>query len=135
MVSHLLFYQWVLIALVWLFFMLHWMWPSAAATCPTTAEPTPPVPKAPSCAQTLCRPHHKASLRRLCTRQRPPRRGALPPAPAHRAHTGAPPPGRHLHARLPAPRLPLSGRGRLGQSPRPRPSPWGPLAPTAVHRL
>ncbi len=25
--------------------MLHWAWPSDAATCPTTPEPTPPVPK------------------------------------------------------------------------------------------
>src|SRR6266700_2082378 len=25
--------------------MLHWMWPSDAATCPTTPEPPPPVPK------------------------------------------------------------------------------------------
>src|SRR2546428_743016 len=45
MVSHLFFYQLVLIALVWLCLMLQWMWPSAAATCPTTPEPTPPVPK------------------------------------------------------------------------------------------
>ena len=45
MVSHLFFYQLVLIALVWLCLMLQWMWPSAAAPCPTTPEPTPPVPK------------------------------------------------------------------------------------------
>jgi hypothetical protein len=46
MVSHLFFYQLVLIALVWLCLMLHWMWPSAAATCPTTPEPTPQCPSA-----------------------------------------------------------------------------------------
>jgi IS1 family transposase len=45
MVSHLFFYQLVLIALVWLCLMLHWMWPSAAAPCPTTPAPPPPVPK------------------------------------------------------------------------------------------
>src|SRR4029453_6145256 len=45
MVSHLFFYQLVLIALVWLCLMLQWMWPSAAAPCPTPPEPTPPVPK------------------------------------------------------------------------------------------
>src|SRR5262249_57103032 len=45
MVSHLLFYQLVLIALVWLCLMLQWTWPSAPAPCPPTPEPTPPVPK------------------------------------------------------------------------------------------
>jgi hypothetical protein len=45
MVSHLFFYQLVLIALVWLCLMLHWTWPSDPATCPLTPEPTPPVPK------------------------------------------------------------------------------------------
>jgi IS1 family transposase len=45
MVSDLFFYQLVLIALLWLCLMLHWAWPSDAATCPTTPEPTPPAPK------------------------------------------------------------------------------------------
>jgi IS1 family transposase len=45
MVSHLFFYQLVLIALAWLCLMLHWTWPSDPATCPPTPEPTPPVPK------------------------------------------------------------------------------------------
>ena len=46
MVSHLFFYQLVLIALVWLCLMLQWAWPSdPAAVCPTAPEPTPPVPK------------------------------------------------------------------------------------------
>jgi IS1 family transposase len=41
MVSELFFYQLGLIALVWLCFLLHWVWPNAAAdACPTT--PTPP---------------------------------------------------------------------------------------------
>ena len=43
MVSHLFFYQLVLVALVWLCVMLHVLWPSAAATCPTTLPP--PLPK------------------------------------------------------------------------------------------
>jgi hypothetical protein len=38
MVSHLFFYQLVLITLVWLCLMLQWMWPSAAAPCPTPPE-------------------------------------------------------------------------------------------------
>ncbi len=46
MVSHLFFYQLVLVALVWLCLMLQWAWPSdPAAVCPTAPEPTPPLPK------------------------------------------------------------------------------------------
>src|SRR3989454_5389488 len=46
MVSHLFFYQLVLVALVWLCVMLHWVWPSdPAAVGPTAPEPTPPRPK------------------------------------------------------------------------------------------
>ena len=46
MVSHLFFYQLVLIALVWLCLLLQWVWPSApAAACSTTPEPPPPHPK------------------------------------------------------------------------------------------
>jgi IS1 family transposase len=46
MVSHLFFYQLVLIVLVWLCVMLQWAWPSdPAAVYPTTLELTPPPPK------------------------------------------------------------------------------------------
>ena len=47
MVSNLFFYQLVLIALVWLFLMLHWLWPSesAAARRLTPAQPVPPPRK------------------------------------------------------------------------------------------
>jgi hypothetical protein len=46
MISPLFFYQLVLVALVWLCVMLHGVWPSNPATvCPTTREPTPPLPK------------------------------------------------------------------------------------------
>jgi hypothetical protein len=45
MVSHLFFYQLVLVALVWLCVMLQWAWPSDPAACPTTLDPTPPRPK------------------------------------------------------------------------------------------
>src|SRR4029453_13555201 len=45
MVSHLFFYQLVLVALVWLCVMLQWAWPSDPATCPPPSEPTPPEPK------------------------------------------------------------------------------------------
>src|SRR5713101_7051975 len=42
MVSHLFFYQLVLVALVWLCVMLHVLWPSDPATCPTTLPPPRP---------------------------------------------------------------------------------------------
>jgi IS1 family transposase len=45
MVSPLFFYQLALIALVWLCLMLHWMWPSNPAACPTMLEPLLPRPK------------------------------------------------------------------------------------------
>src|SRR5712691_4003752 len=45
MVPHLFFYQLTLIALVWLCLMLHGMWPSDSAACPTIPEPLPPLPK------------------------------------------------------------------------------------------
>jgi IS1 family transposase len=45
MVSPLFFYQLMLIALVWLCLMLHWMWPSDAAACPTLPELLPPLPQ------------------------------------------------------------------------------------------
>src|SRR5215467_5399257 len=45
MVSHLFFYQLVLVALVWLCLMLQWAWPSDPATCSPPPEPTLPVPK------------------------------------------------------------------------------------------
>jgi IS1 family transposase len=43
MVSHLFFYQLTLVALVWLCVMLHVLWPSDPATCPTPLPP--PLPK------------------------------------------------------------------------------------------
>ncbi len=47
MVSHLFFYQLVLIALVWLCVMLQWAWPSdPAALCPTHRIPHPHRPSA-----------------------------------------------------------------------------------------
>src|SRR6266704_4808316 len=43
MVSHLVFYQLMLIALLWLFLMLSWVWPSE----PAAARPLPPTPVTP----------------------------------------------------------------------------------------
>ena len=47
MVSHLFFYQLVLIALVWLFLLLHYAWPHERANHPRSAEPEPLTPKRP----------------------------------------------------------------------------------------
>src|SRR5262252_7974338 len=102
---------------------------------PNDTRPHPPTAKAPPRAHTVCGIHPEAALRRLCARPRPPPARSLSTAPAPRAHAGAPPPGGHLDALLPAPGLCLSGLGRLGPSPRPWPSPWGPLAATAVRPL
>src|SRR6266705_3158116 len=43
MVSHLVVYQLMLIALLWLFLMLSWVWPSE----PAAARPLPPTPVTP----------------------------------------------------------------------------------------
>src|SRR5262249_23908751 len=99
-----------------------------------TRAPTPTA-KAPPCAHPLCGPHHEAALRRLCACQRSPSRGPLPPAPAHRGYTGAPPPGGYLDAFLPEPRLCLSGLGRLGQYQCQWASERWPLAAIVLHRL
>src|SRR5215831_18809091 len=42
MVSHLFFYQLVLVALVWLCLMLHWVWPSDPSLASPTILPPPP---------------------------------------------------------------------------------------------
>src|SRR4029453_15795412 len=45
MVTDLFFSQLVLIALVWLWLLLHWAWPGDPAACPTTPEPSSALPK------------------------------------------------------------------------------------------
>src|SRR5260370_1039328 len=92
MVSHLFFYQLVLVALVWLCVMLHWAWPSdPAAACPTTPEPPCPLPK-----------HHREPSRSAGLTRKPPCAAC---AQAH-AH-GPQPPG------CPRPRIvPTRGRPR-----------------------
>src|SRR5262249_37426440 len=94
-----------------------------------------PTAKAPACAQTLCRLHPKAALRRLGARQRPAPTGPCLSATAYHHNARATTPGRHLHLLLPPPGLCLSGLGGLGPSPRQRPSERGALAPTARRRV
>src|SRR4029453_14693304 len=86
MVSHLFFYQLMLIALVWLCLMLHWLWPSEpAAEHLTTAPPIPPSrnrSKVPNLFPALtrhppCEPCPKSAPRAM-TRPRPPPHGSSP---------------------------------------------------------
>jgi hypothetical protein len=80
MVSPLFFYQLALIALVWLCLMLHWMWPSDPAACPTMPEPLPPWRKrkrAPTpFAGLTTKPHCDACAHSTDSRPQPP---ACPP--------------------------------------------------------
>jgi hypothetical protein len=130
MESPLFFYQRTLIALVWLCLMLPWAWPSApAAGCPTAPEPTPPRPK-----------RHRAPTPFAGFPQKPHCAACEPPRPCssattHRAHAGAPPPGRPRAALLPAPGRSVPGLGRLGHAPRQWPSQWRSLAAATVDRL
>ena len=82
MVSHLFFYQLVLLALGWLCVMLHWAWPSdTAPVWPTTPEPPPPrrmrkrVPK--PFAGLTTKPYCDACVHRTDSRPQPP--SAPPP--------------------------------------------------------
>src|SRR5712671_6385 len=87
MVSHLFFYQLVLIALVWLCVMLHWAWPSdPAAACPPPELP-PLLPK---------RKREPKSFAGLTTK---PPCDACEPAPAPRLPAPAAPPPRRVSTR------------------------------------
>jgi hypothetical protein len=91
MVSHLFFYQLVLVALVWLCLGLHWVWPSDPATvCPTAPEPPPPVPKRPQepksfAGLTPSRPATPVHTPAISTRRPPPRVSGLRAAAAARS--------------------------------------------------
>src|SRR5712691_9500736 len=87
MVSHLFFYQLVLVALVWLCVMLHWAWPSDPAACPTTPEPPPPLPKRTREPQPFAGLTHK------------PHCDTCAHAPAPRPHAPAAPPPRIVPTR------------------------------------
>jgi IS1 family transposase len=81
MVSHLFFYQLMVIALVWLCLMLHWLWPSeSVAERLTTAQPSPPSrkrSKGPKSFPGLTRqPHCDACAQDAPLRREPP--GAPP---------------------------------------------------------
>src|SRR6267378_7741155 len=99
---------------------------------PAAAGAHTPTAQTPPCAHTLCGPHHQAALRRLCIQQCPSPTDTLSPATPHRAHAGAPPPGRHLDTFLLKSELYVLRMGRMGQSPCQWPSQWRSLASAAV---
>ena len=108
MVSHLFFYQLVLIALVWFFLLLHYAWPHECANRPRSAEPELLTPK---------RPRSKAPAPFAGLTQRPPcalceREAAHAPDEPPAAHRG------YLAALLPPWGLSLSRLARAGQSAR-----------------
>ena len=129
MVSHLFFYQLVLIALVWLCVMLHWVWPSDPA--PVCRRHRSPHPHGPSASREPT-PFAGLTTKPLCdacahaTAPHPQAPSAPPPAP--RAHAGAPPPGRHLDAISARTRtVPIgagSGWGNLRANGHPNGGPW-----------
>ena len=101
MVSPLFYYQLALLAIIWLFVMLHLTWPRRSAT-PPTAPATPIKPKRkrstePKAFEGLTHKPHCA----LCEQET----GETPPAPPRRPDpmppTQPPPPDRgHVHALL-----------------------------------
>ena len=98
MVCNLFFYQIVLIALVWLFLMLSWLWPSEpTAVPPSPSKPVPPPRQRSKDPQPFtgltCKPHCEAceqARETSCLRPLPPH----PPSSPRREAVGAtaPPP-------------------------------------------
>src|SRR2546427_8860544 len=98
MVSSLVFYQLMLIALLWVFLMLSWLWPSE----PGAARPIPPTPVTPprkhSTAPTpftglLRQPHCDACAQAVASHPEPPFAPSPPlTAPPGRRRPGDPPP-------------------------------------------
>ena len=77
MVSNLVFYQLVLIALVWVFLMLSWVWPSE----PAAARPIPPTPVTPPRTRAMApkpfpglirQPHCDACAQAVASHREPP---------------------------------------------------------------
>ena len=103
MVSHLFYYQLALLAIIWLFVMLHLTWSEPGLT-------TPPVPAKPKRKRST-EPKPFAGLTQkphcaLCEQETLRTAPAPPPtARSHAAHEPTPPYGGYLHALLSPPRL------------------------------
>src|SRR5439155_19055905 len=77
MVSNLVFYQLMLIALLWVFLMLSWVWPSE----PAAARPRPPTPVTPPRKRSMApkpfpgllrQPHCDACAQAVVSHRKPP---------------------------------------------------------------
>src|SRR5713101_9161682 len=128
MVSNLLFSQLVLIALVWLFLMLSWVWPSE----PAAARSIPPTPVTPPRKRSTApkpflglthQPHCDACAQGIASRREPP---CAPPPPlvsprGRRRH------GDTSHHCCPEPACASGGwlgRGHIRSNGHPRGGPW-----------
>ena len=135
MIPHLLYYQLVILVLLWLCVMLPHLWPSPPVGYPrepadplkpkrkrsTEPKPFEGLTQKPHCA--LCEQETAKPLHRL---RHGPIRCLRPPTPPY---------GGHLAALLSPSRLSLSRLARAGQSPRQWPSQWRSLAAVPVHRV
>ena len=127
MVSHLVFYQLMLLALVWVFLLLSWLWPSESmAARPTTSKPlTPPRKRsteAKPCPSLTRQPHCDACAQAIAAHREP------PCAPSRRVATGGRqrPVDTSQHG-CPAPDWRSGGWRGLGHIPspgHPRGGPW-----------
>src|SRR6266571_1599672 len=131
-----LFYQLLLVGLVWLCLMLHVVWPSDRATAGST---TPRPAQAPPKRSSDLKPFPGLTRRPPCAaceqaHEHVPQPPSCPPPPP-RAHTRPPAPGGHVVALLPPSTLCLSGLARLGQYHVQRSSQRWTVAPAALHRL
>src|SRR5882672_6921743 len=134
MVSNLVFYQLVLIALVWVFLMLSWVWPSEPAAA-RLIPPTPVTP--PRTRSTAPKPFPGLTRKPHCDACAPTiedRRLPLPSAPPPKDHlnpwTSAP--RRHLTPFLSRCGLSLWRLGRARQSECQWTSQWWTVAPAAL---
>src|SRR5712691_648243 len=127
MVSHLLYYQLALLALVWLFIMLHLTWPTPGVTAPAAlAEPEPITPKRP-------RFHEPKAF--VCTRYRTAQNAAASAARPHGTDEPTPPHRGHLDALLSPYRLSLSRLAGAEQPAIQWPSSWRPVAAISLYLM
>ena len=137
MVSHLLFYQLELIALVCLFLMLYGLWPSA----PAAARPMTPKPLLPRCTHSKKPKPFPGLTRQPCCAaceqvSEAPRLPAISSSTPDDDFDPRPPPSRrHLASFLSRSRLSLWGLARAGQYYGQRASQWRPLATTLLQPL
>ena len=135
MIPTLFFYELVLVALVWLFLMLCWLWPNdPAARCPTQPQPRPPRKRSntPKPFTGLTHKPHCALCAQEATSPHP--QPPWPPSPMPPTNR-RPRDRRHLEALLSPCRLSVSRLAGAGQPARQWPSQRRPLATVPVHRV